>query len=89
MIFGFMLVCIIIVSYMKKYGPIFFTSTIAVIVNVFLLTREFWFSVPWWIYMLLIGSTLIVFAVKNELNENKNREVIKDKMKSFKKYIDM
>ena len=89
MIFVFMLVCIIVVSYIKKFGPIFFTSTVATILNVFLLTREFWFSVPWWIYLLIIGSGLIIFAIKNELNENRNRELLKNKMKSFKEYIDM
>ena len=89
MIFVFMLICIIIVSYIKKFGPIFFTSTVTVILNCFLLTREFWFSVPWWIYMLIIGSILIIFAIKNELNENRDRELIKNKVKSFTEYIDM
>ena len=89
MIFVFMLVCIIIFSYLRKFGPIFFTSIIAVILNGFLLTREFWFSIPWWIYMLVVGSILIIFAVKNELNENKQKELIKNRIKEFKEFIDM
>ena len=89
MIFVLLLVTITIISYMKKYGPIFFTSIIAILVNVFLLTREFWFSVPWWIYMLTIGSILIVFAIRNELNENKQKELVKKKVKEFKEYMDM
>ena len=89
MIFVFMTICIMAFSYIKKFGPIFFTSLIAIILNIFLLTREFWFSVPWWIYMLTIGSALIMFAIKNELNENKDKEMLKKKMKTFKDYIDM
>ncbi len=89
MIFVLMIVCIMVFSFIKKFGPIFFTSTIAVILNGFLLTREFWYSVPWWIYMLIVGSILIIFATKNELNENKDKELIKNTMKAFKEYIDM
>ena len=89
MIFVFMTICIMAFSYIKKFGPVFFTSLIAIILNIFLLTREFWFSVPWWIYMLTIGSALIMFAIKNELNENKDKEMLKKKMKTFKDYIDM
>ena len=89
MIFVYMLVIITIISYIKKYGPIFFSTIIAILLNVFLLTREFWFSIPWWVYMLTIGSVLILFAVNNELNENRKKELLKSKFKSFRDYIDM
>ena len=39
--------------------------------------------------MLVVGSVLIIFAVKNELNENKQKELIKNKMKAFKEFLDM
>ena len=89
MIFVAILFLLTIISYIKKMGPIFFTTIIAIIVNVFLLTREFWFSIPWWAYMLVIGSGLIIFAIKNELSENKQRELLKKKLKAIKEYIDM
>ena len=89
MAFVSLLLIITIISYINKYGPIFFTTTIAIIMNVFLLTREFWFSVPWWIYMLTIGSILIIFAIKNEINENKQKEIFKNKVKKLKEYLDM
>lgn len=89
MIFVAMLVIITIFSYTKKLGPTFFTTTIVILLNAFLLTREFWFSIPWWVYMLLVGGFLITFAINNELNENKKRELIKSKMREFKDYIDM
>ena len=89
MIFVAILFVLTIISYMKKFGPLFFTTIIAIVINIFLLTREFWFNIPWWVYMLVIGTGLITFAVKNELSENKQKEVLKKKFKDFKNYIDM
>ena len=89
MIFVLMLVIITIISYTFKFGPIFISTISAIIINSFLLTREFWFSIPWWIYMLVIGTILIVFAVNNEITENKQKDQIKKKLLSFKEYIDM
>ena len=89
MAFVSLLLIITIISYINKFGPIFFTTTIAIIINVFLLTRDFWFSVPWWIYMLTMGSVLIIFAIKNEMSENKQKELLITKIKEFKNHIDM
>ena len=88
-IFVAILFVLTIISYIKKLGPLFFTTIIAIVINIFLLTREFWFNIPWWVYMLVIGTGLITFAVKNELSENKQREVLKKKFNDFKDYIDM
>ena len=52
---------------MKKYGAIFIVSILAILVNAILLTREFWLSIPWWIYLLLVGGILIGFAIKNNM----------------------
>ena len=57
---------IVIISYGLKYGPIFLISLIFILINIILLTRNFWLAIPWWLYILLIGSVLIGFAVKNE-----------------------
>lgn len=72
MLFGCLIVVIIMVSYIKKYGALCMISIFALIVNMLILTREFWFSVPWWAYLLTIGSVLIGFAVKNEISEKKS-----------------
>lgn len=79
---------IVIVSYIYKYGPFFLISLIFILLNVFILTRTFWFSIPWWIYILLIGSILISFAIYNELKLKKEND-FKDKVKDFKKYLDL
>ena len=71
MIFGIFLVCLLIFSYIKKYGAVFLVTLGVIILNAILLTREFWLLIPWWIYLLIIGFILIAFAVKNESDENK------------------
>lgn len=87
-LFVSLLVIITIVSYIFKFGPAFLVSIIFIIINSILLTREFWLSVPWWIYILVIGSLLIAFAVRNELNEN-NKKNMKKKISNLKKHLDI
>ena len=80
------LVIFTMISYIKKYGPSFIISIIFIMLNLFLLTREFWFSIPWWLYILIVGIVLILFAMNNELN-NKNR--LKEKAKELKEKLDL
>ena len=39
--------------------------------------------------MLVVGSILITFAIRNELNEKNSGKKLKEKVKSFKEYMDM
>jgi len=79
---GLIFVCLILIltifGYVKKYGPIFIVSLIFVLINMFYLTRVFWLSIPWWIYLLVVGIILILFAIYNEMNEKKNKNVLKE-----------
>ena len=70
-LFVFLLTMIVIISYQKKYGQEFITSLAFILINTLLLTRNFWINIPWWIYILIIGSILIAFATNNELKQNK------------------
>ena len=88
MLFGILLVAIVITSYIKKYGALFMVSIFAILVNIFALTREFWFSVPWWGYLLAIGTTLIGFAIKNEISDKKSEINAIDLLKSIKDKIE-
>ena len=63
------LVILVILSYSFKFGPTFLCSLVFIILNVFALTKEFWFSLPWWIYLLIIGIILIIFAIRNEMKD--------------------
>ena len=87
LIFVFLMVGVVIISYIYKLGPIFLMSLIGILLNVFILTRVFWFSIPWWIYILLVGIILVLFAVRNEVNEEKNK--LKTKINDFKDKMDI
>ena len=88
MLFGLLLIGIVIISYMKKYGAIFITTIFAIILNIFALTRMFWFSVPWWVYLLAVGALLITFAIRNEVAEQKSSLNIGEAFKKIKDKID-
>ena len=60
-------------SYYKKYGSQFIVNVAALILGSLYLTREFWANLPWWLYLLGIGSVLIVVAVRNEAREKENK----------------
>ena len=70
------LAVLVIISYNHKYGPIFIVCLASILINTLLLTRNFWLGLPWWLYILLIGSVLVGFAIHNELNEKKESSLI-------------
>ena len=81
LIFVFLLTLIVIVSYILKLGPVFLVSLLAILINVLLLTRTFWLSIPWWIYILIVGIILIIFAIYNELSIKKDSTSLIKKLK--------
>lgn len=88
-IYVMVLTLLVIISYIYKYGPIFIVCLISILLNVFILTRTFWFSIPWWLYILLVGSILIAFAIYNEIREKNNQQVVKNKLETFKNNLDL
>ena len=88
LLFVMFVVIIVMICYMYKFGPLLVVSLIAIVLNILLLTREFWLSIPWWIYILLIGSLLVAFAIYNEIKLKKDND-IKDKIKELKDDFDM
>ncbi len=77
-----------IFSYIKGYGALFVCTMISVIVNILLLTRSLWFSMPWWVYLLIVGILLISFAMRNERNEQKKKLELKNSLKNIQDLID-
>ena len=87
MIFVVFLAVVTGFSFYWKDGKIFVTSIGAIIVNVLLLTRDFWFTIPWWMYLMGLGIGLLAFAITNEKRANIRKtnnknfiERIKDKV---------
>ena len=89
MIFILFLVVFVIFGYIKKVGPLFLISLIAIVVNIFKLTKDFWQSIPWWVYMLVVGSILISFAIRNEINEKEEKLKIRHIIKKLKDNVDL
>ena len=87
-VFVLFIVALVMYSYMKKYGAIFIISIIAILANAILLTREFWLSIPWWIYLLLVGGILIGFAIKNESDDKKEKISVGNVIKNLKDKIE-
>ena len=88
MIFILFVVGILIYSYIKKYGILFVVSAINILLNAILLTREFWASIPWWIYLLLVGSILIAFAIKNESDDKKEKLNVGNVIKNIRDRVE-
>lgn len=87
-IFSVLILAVIFLSYYKKYGATFLAGIIAILVNGFALTREFWLSIPWWIYLLVVGGLLVGFAIRNEANENKEKLSVGSVLKGIKDKVE-
>ena len=75
-------------SYNKKDGEKVIVNLVFIIINAFALTRAFWLSIPWWIYLLIVGLVLIGFAIRNEANEKKEKITASSAIKKFKDKIE-
>lgn len=87
-IFVLFVVGIVMYSYIKKDGILFIVSIFAILGNAILLTRGFWLAIPWWIYLLLVGSILIGFAMKNESDDRNEKINVGNVIKNLKDKIE-
>ena len=87
-IFSILILSVIFYSYYQKYGATFLAGIIAILVNGFALTRAFWLSIPWWIYLLVVGGLLVGFAIRNEANENKEKLSVGSVLKEIKDKVE-
>ncbi|MBP2242342.1 hypothetical protein J2Z40_002916 [Cytobacillus eiseniae] len=54
-----------------KIKSYFFVGSGVLLLNVFLQTRSYWGNLPWWAYLLIVGSILIGVASYNEWHKQK------------------
>ena len=88
MIYVTFMVLVLIYSYTKKYGILFVVSLFTILFNILIITIGFWLLIPWWIYLLAIGSVLIGFAVKNESDEKKNKINVGNAIKKIRDKVE-
>lgn len=60
-----------IMSFKNKWKCFFHTSLISMIMFIVILALRFWETIPWYIYILIIGLALIIYAM---YDENKKRK---------------
>ncbi|WP_445487206.1 hypothetical protein [Niallia sp. 03133] len=77
----------VVCGFYFKYKSYFFIGIIVLLLNVLLQTRPFWGNFPWWAYLLIAGSLLIVIASYYEWQKQKNGEKIMLKFVDWKSKI--
>ena len=55
-----------IFSYIKEWKCYLYSSIVSMIFGVIVLTAEYWQQLPWYVYILVIGLALILFAMYDE-----------------------
>lgn len=85
----FSLLIVTIVSFIKKWNHLLYTSLVCMIVNVIFLTWEFWTQVPWYIYILIIGFALIGFAMFDEKRKQDKKKIATEELLKQEKHEDM
>lgn len=84
LIYSIILLVLILIGSAIRNKSMFMAPAIALILFVLKGTREFWLSVPWWLYLLVGGVILVYVAMKREANKQKNIEnKSKSKLKEF------
>ncbi|MBO4749283.1 MAG: hypothetical protein J5546_03120 [Lachnospiraceae bacterium] len=59
----------LIVATLAKKKNYAIASAVALILVVLYLTRAFWLSIEWWVYLFVAGVGLVIFAIKKEKAE--------------------
>ena len=89
LILGVLSLASIIGGMQFKRKSFFFVGSGALIFNMFVQTRDFWGSLPWWVYLLAAGMILIGTASLHEMQKNKkiikiDKQALLDKFKNWK-----
>ena len=89
--YGVFAFIIFILSFVLKDFKKFTLSTIMMVLLIINETRDFFTNIPWWVYLLVVGILLIVFATKNEMLKKQNTnmlKVINKHINNIKNYIE-
>ena len=57
-----------------KQKSFFFVGAGVLLLNLLLQTKTYWGALPWWVYLLIVGSILIMVASYNEWHKQKTAE---------------
>ena len=68
-----MLLVLSILAYIKEWKYYLYSSIVSMIFGVIILTAEYWQEIPWYVYILFIGLSLIIFAMYDEKRKQNKR----------------
>lgn len=68
-----MLLVLSILAYVKEWRYYLYSSIVSMIFGVIVLTAEYWQQIPWYVYILIIGLALIIFAMYDEKRKQNKR----------------
>ena len=86
-ILGSLAVLSIALGFYFRYKSYFFTGIGVLILNVMLQTKPLWGNFPWWVYLLLAGSILILIASIYEMQKQGKRVEIFFKVNKWCKKV--
>ena len=66
LVLGIVAFMITVIAAMKNNRLYVVTSSITLLFIAFYITREFWLSIAWWVYMFVAGVIMVLIAVKKE-----------------------
>jgi hypothetical protein len=72
--YSIMLLMLVIIGSTLKNKSMFLVPAVFLIIFVLKGTSDFWISIPWWLYLLVGGGTLVYVAMKRESNKQNNVE---------------
>lgn len=86
LILGIVCLLLLFISFMKKNKYCFLLCSVTLVLLVVYMSRSFWLSIAWWIYLLTAGILLIVVAAVNEKERQKGSSLSKKIIELLKKW---
>jgi len=83
--YSIMLLILVIIGSSIRNKSMFLVPSIFLIIFVIKGTAGFWLSIPWWLYLLVGGTTLVYVAMKRE--SNKQNDIDDNKPSKLKQFL--
>ena len=73
---------LLVISLKIKSARWFLLSTVTLLVLAIYISRDFWRSLAWWVYLLAAGAIMIIIASMNEYRK-KNEDKKENRLKGY------
>lgn len=85
---GILSIIIIFLTYNKEqYRTLFYSNIVIMIINIIIQLWEFWSKIPFWLYLLLVGISIVAFVTYKEVKKEQEPQSSKGKeIKSSNQY---